>query len=474
MPLLFVLGIGLVGIAVPLVLAAEPKAGTFVGTLEGRREITLRAGKHYSTMVVDGIELESESAKILLIQGGQNDDGEWVLTEFPDAERTGGTIRGKAGLKAFEGTWTGREGRASTPIRLRRLPDDESVAVAKEIDRNAEGFAERAVEAAVAGDSRRALFYLRLYRVSSRWAPYDDHWEALFEAKVNGTGEAFYQRARSIPPSERDYAGLQDPLAYLLAERGEIAEAKRIYQSQCRRHPYSQSPLPFTCLMSASLSEKAGDRAGMWEGYDYACDYLPFACRKAFGPAEQRLMDAAERGDSAAALKELQQPGLNVDARHGKALDQAVLHGMKELFQALLAYGANPNADSRIMEEAILNHRPEMPGLLLEHGLDPNLGMFLFHAVDQGNLALAEALIRKGAKVNEDDFVGGGTALMAATENNNRAMVKLLLENGADPTIAAKFHDAPLQSAKDPEIRRMLRNALNECKAGTRKCEKQP
>ena len=147
---------------------------------------------------------------------------------------------------------------------------------------------------------------------------------------------------------------------------------------------------------------------------------------------------------------------------------------MKDVFKALLAYGANPNADSRIMAEAILNKRPEMPELLLEHGLDPNLGMFLFDAVDQGNLPLAEALIRKGAKVNEDDYVGVGTALMAAAENNNRAMVKLLLQNGADPTITAKFHDPPLRSAKDPEIRRMLRNALNECKAGTRKCEEQP
>ena len=284
---LLALGIGLLGIAAPLALADEPAAGTFVGTLEGGREVTLRAGKRYSTVVIDGLELESGSKKILLIQGEQHADGEWVLTEFPDAERTGGTIRGTAGLNAFEGTWTGRERGAPTPIRLRRLSEDESLAVAKDIDRNAGGFAERAVEAAVAGDAPRALFHLRLYRVTSRWAPYTDHWEALFEAKASGTGEAFYQRARSITPRQSDYAGLQDPLAYLLAERGEIAEAKRIYQSQCRTHPYSQSPLPFTCLMSASLSEKAGDRAGMWEGYDYACDYLPSACRKAFGPAEQ-------------------------------------------------------------------------------------------------------------------------------------------------------------------------------------------
>jgi hypothetical protein len=45
---LLVLGIGLLGIAAPLALADEPAAGTFVGTLEGGREVTLRAGKHYS------------------------------------------------------------------------------------------------------------------------------------------------------------------------------------------------------------------------------------------------------------------------------------------------------------------------------------------------------------------------------------------------------------------------------------------
>jgi ankyrin repeat protein len=226
--------------------------------------------------------------------------------------------------------------------------------------------------------------------------------------------------------------------------------------------------------MSASLSEKSGDVIGIRERYDFACDQLPFACRKAFGLAEERLIGDVERRDSAAALKQLQEPGLNANARHGKLLQYAVSGQLKDLVKALLAYGANPNADFSIMANATNGKDSDILMLLLHHGLDPNLGAFLHDAVDRGNLLLAETLIRKGARVNEDENVGRGTPLMTAAEDNDRKIVKLLLENGADPTITAKFHDPPLRSTTDAEIKRMLRIALSECKAGTRKCEEQP
>jgi hypothetical protein len=79
-------------------------------------------------------------------------------------------------------------------------------------------------------------------------------------------------------------------------------------------------------------------------------------------------------------------------------------------------------------------------------------------------------LIKKGADVNFDDAVGRGTALMGAAEDNNRDMVRLPLKYGADPTASAKFRESPLVSTHDPEIKRMLRQAIRECTSGTRKC----
>jgi hypothetical protein len=452
-------------------LAGETPGGTFAGKLEEGREITLKAWKHYTSPIVDGFELEGASKKVILLSGEQQNDGEWLLTEFPDPERAAGTLRGRPGMRGFTGTWRSHGGGPAVPIQLRRVDEATGLAVEKEIDQESVAFAERAFQGAVAGQSQQTLYYLRLYRVTNGHRPYTDYWEALFDAKSRGVGDTFYKRARSLTARHGDFTVLQAPLAYLLAERGEIADAKRIYQSQCRTHPYSQSALAFTCLMAASLSEKTGDVIGMWEGYDFACDELPFACRKAFGLAEELLIGAVERRDSAAALKQLQQPGLNVNARHGKALLSAVSGGGKDLVKELLAYGANPNADGSIMSNAISGSDPDIPWLLLDHGVDPN---FLFDAVERGNLSLAEALIRKGARINDNGYVSVGTALMAAAEDNNREMVKLLLQNGADPTITAKFHDPPLRSTTDPEIKRMLRIALDECKAGTHRCAEKP
>ena len=124
------------------------------------------------------------------------------------------------------------------------------VALEKEFDPHSEYFAERAFEAAVDGNSEYALHYLRLYRVTSRNRPYTDFWEALFEAKSKGAEDAFYEAARSRNEWHADFTGLQDPLAYLLAERGAVADARRIYRRQCRTHPYRQSALAFTCLLS--------------------------------------------------------------------------------------------------------------------------------------------------------------------------------------------------------------------------------
>jgi hypothetical protein len=137
------------------------------------------------------------------------------------------------------------------PVQLRRVDEPTGLAVAKEVNQTSVTFAERAFQAAVAGNAQQALYYLRLYRVTNRDLQYTDYWEALFDAKASGAGGAFYDKARSSDPRQSDFTGLQDPLAYMLAERGEIAEATRIYQNQCRTHPYSASALallPHVCI----------------------------------------------------------------------------------------------------------------------------------------------------------------------------------------------------------------------------------
>ena len=343
--------------------------GTFVGTLEEGREITLKARRDdFSPDMAGpmaGFQLDSASKKLSLVWGEQLSSGEWVLTVFSEPGRASGTLRGRSGLQNFQGTWQAAGGGAAVPVQLRRL--DVSIAfVTDEVHRASEGFAERALQAAVAGALRPAQYYLRLYHVTNRFVPYTKEWEDLFEAKSTGAEDAFYQKARWNDSSESTV-----PFAYLRAERGEIAKAKEIYRAHCRNRSYDARHEGFTCLMYASFSEKNGDGAGMREGYDFACDKLAFACGKAFGASEEQLMGYIARHDSAAALKDLQQPGLNLNARHGKALQDAVAGQLKDLVRALLDYGADPNADPSIVDNAVKGRDPEILQLLLAHGAEP-------------------------------------------------------------------------------------------------------
>ena len=78
-------------------------------------------------------------------------------------------------------------------------------------------------------------------------------------------------------------------------------------------------------------------------------------------------------------------------------------------------------------------------GILLEHGADPaavarnpmNV-MPLHSAASARNVALARALLERGAPVNAKQAMGWAP-LHAAVQNGDKAMAELLLKHGADP-----------------------------------------
>jgi uncharacterized protein len=77
--------------------------------------------------------------------------------------------------------------------------------------------------------------------------------------------------------------------------------------------------------------------------------------------------------------------------------------------------------------------------ILLEHGADasavarnPMKVMPLHSAASARNLALARALLERGAPVNARQTMGWAP-LHAAAQNGDKAMAELLLEHGADP-----------------------------------------
>jgi ankyrin repeat protein len=156
-----------------------------------------------------------------------------------------------------------------------------------------------------------------------------------------------------------------------------------------------------------------------------------------------QLLDAAERGDRAAALQLLAKGAdPNVPGADGTtAVMWAASNDDPELLRALIKAGAkvtpkNQFGTSAITEAAIIGSA-RVIDVLLKAGADPNTtnpeGETALMAVARsGNVAAATLLLEARADVNAKERWGGQTALMWAAAQRQAAMVKLLAASGAD------------------------------------------
>ncbi|HEX5109170.1 MAG TPA: ankyrin repeat domain-containing protein [Vicinamibacterales bacterium] len=156
------------------------------------------------------------------------------------------------------------------------------------------------------------------------------------------------------------------------------------------------------------------------------------------------LLDAAERGDRAAALKALAAKGAdpNQAGPDGTtAIMYAASNGDVELVRALIKAGANVTLKNQfgttaITEAAIIGATPVIDALL-KAGADPNTknpeGETPLMAVARsGNVEAARLLVEARADVNAKEDFGGQSALMWAAARSQPEMVKFLASKGAD------------------------------------------
>ena len=145
-----------------------------------------------------------------------------------------------------------------------------------------------------------------------------------------------------------------------------------------------------------------------------------------------------------------------------------LLHGLitlgrPEIVESLLKMGASPDAvndaGNTPLVAALFDGHYDMVKILLKSGANPNIpdqdGNSPLNIVTSDNgidfndvlrLNCARLLIDKGAKLNDRDSEGCVPLSHAAGENNLR-MVNLLLERGADATLADNDGDTPLHRA---------------------------
>jgi ankyrin repeat protein len=132
----------------------------------------------------------------------------------------------------------------------------------------------------------------------------------------------------------------------------------------------------------------------------------------------------------------------------------AAKRGNVETVKALLAGGANPNAQESSAGQtalmwALSSRQAAAVDELVKHGADVQLASKtgftpLMFAAQQGDVDSGRILIRAGAKANDAQPKSGLTPLLIASAMGNAKAVDLLLDNGADPNAVDTNGYAPL------------------------------
>ena len=159
--------------------------------------------------------------------------------------------------------------------------------------------------------------------------------------------------------------------------------------------------------------------------------------------ADTTLLDAAESGDRATALRLLSK-GANPNTQSADgatAIMYAASNGDLELVRALIKAGADVKLKNRfgtsaLTEAAIVGSAPIIE-TLVKGGADPNTknpeGETPLMAVARaGKLDAAKVLLDAGADVNAKENWGEQSAIMWAAAEGQAEMVKLLASRGAD------------------------------------------
>jgi ankyrin repeat protein len=133
----------------------------------------------------------------------------------------------------------------------------------------------------------------------------------------------------------------------------------------------------------------------------------------------------------------------------------AVMYGHLDLASALLAKGANLNAMSRDLSNALMfastiGHLP-LVSMILDKDIDINAaddqgGTALMFAVNNGHATVVKELLIRGAEVNQQ-YKSGETALHFAAASGYLSIVRLLLANKANMYLTNNSEENPLHVA---------------------------
>jgi ankyrin repeat protein len=182
--------------------------------------------------------------------------------------------------------------------------------------------------------------------------------------------------------------------------------------------------------------------------------------------AKTALLDAAESGDRATALKLLaERADPNTIGPDGTtAVMYAAANDDVELVRALIKAGANVKlknqfGTSAITEAAIIGSAPIID-VLLKAGADANFKTPegetpLMAAARAGKVDAAKRLLDAGADANAKETWGGQSAIMWAAAQGQPEMIKLLASRGADVNARGVIHQWERKVITEPRPKDM-------------------
>ena len=197
----------------------------------------------------------------------------------------------------------------------------------------------------------------------------------------------------------------------------------------------------------------------------------------------EALYTAIEKGDHEM-VRLLVEAGADVNAAEGfggnTPLHEAVEQGDAEIVKILVAAGADVNAegyfDRTPLSLAAEEGATEIMQILLGSGPDadtpasgedkeaastPSIGSeALYTAIEKGDVAMVRLLVEAGADVNAAEGFGGNTPLHEAVEQGDAEIVKILVEAGADVEAKGYFDRTPLSLAAEEGATEILRILL--------------
>ncbi len=132
--------------------------------------------------------------------------------------------------------------------------------------------------------------------------------------------------------------------------------------------------------------------------------------------------------------------GENGKPHYASPLELAAAYGQNEVTALLLAHGANVNAafDASFAPLFVASKagHAQVVETLLQHGADPTISSRyltpLLIASQQGHVSVVEVLLKHGVRTDQKESCNGWEALHLASFYNHPEVIALLLKHGAD------------------------------------------